>query len=162
MAWGFLKDKISKIKKDSFIGSFKKNASSPQEGSEDKTAQGGDLPEAKSELKVKNAEKKIWEKTDNELEAELNKISPEILAQAKNPQMRKLIVSVYRQMLKDGVNVNNDREVKKWLKKHPEALQGGEVQKVETFKRDEQKLGRNEPCVCGSGKKYKKCCGNNK
>lgn len=21
------------------------------------------------------------------------------------------------------------------------------------------KIGRNEPCVCGSGKKYKKCCG---
>ena len=21
-----------------------------------------------------------------------------------------------------------------------------------------QKLGRNEPCPCGSGKKYKKCC----
>lgn len=24
------------------------------------------------------------------------------------------------------------------------------------------KVGRNEPCPCGSGKKYKKCCGNNK
>ena len=23
----------------------------------------------------------------------------------------------------------------------------------------EQKLGRNDPCYCGSGKKYKKCCG---
>lgn len=23
----------------------------------------------------------------------------------------------------------------------------------------EQKIGRNEPCPCGSGKKYKKCCG---
>jgi SWIM/SEC-C metal-binding protein len=23
----------------------------------------------------------------------------------------------------------------------------------------EQKVGRNEPCVCGSGKKYKNCCG---
>jgi len=23
------------------------------------------------------------------------------------------------------------------------------------------KVGRNEPCPCGSGKKYKKCCGNN-
>ena len=23
----------------------------------------------------------------------------------------------------------------------------------------EQKVGRNEPCPCGSGKKYKKCCG---
>ncbi|MDO9153560.1 MAG: SEC-C metal-binding domain-containing protein [Paludibacter sp.] len=22
------------------------------------------------------------------------------------------------------------------------------------------KIGRNEPCICGSGKKYKKCCGN--
>lgn len=22
------------------------------------------------------------------------------------------------------------------------------------------KIGRNDPCVCGSGKKYKKCCGN--
>jgi SEC-C motif-containing protein len=22
-----------------------------------------------------------------------------------------------------------------------------------------QKIGRNEPCPCGSGKKYKKCCG---
>lgn len=23
----------------------------------------------------------------------------------------------------------------------------------------DKKIGRNEPCVCGSGKKYKKCCG---
>ncbi len=23
----------------------------------------------------------------------------------------------------------------------------------------EKKIGRNEPCPCGSGKKYKKCCG---
>ena len=23
----------------------------------------------------------------------------------------------------------------------------------------ERKVGRNEPCPCGSGKKYKKCCG---
>jgi preprotein translocase subunit SecA len=29
----------------------------------------------------------------------------------------------------------------------------------QTVKRDEQKVGRNEPCPCGSGKKYKQCCG---
>jgi uncharacterized protein YecA (UPF0149 family) len=23
------------------------------------------------------------------------------------------------------------------------------------------KIGRNDPCTCGSGKKYKKCCGAN-
>ena len=26
-------------------------------------------------------------------------------------------------------------------------------------KSDEEKIGRNDPCPCGSGKKYKKCCG---
>ena len=25
--------------------------------------------------------------------------------------------------------------------------------------RKEKKVGRNDPCPCGSGKKYKKCCG---
>ena len=29
---------------------------------------------------------------------------------------------------------------------------------VATVKRDSPKVGRNEPCPCGSGKKYKKCC----
>ncbi|KJJ85812.1 preprotein translocase subunit SecA [Candidatus Omnitrophus magneticus] len=28
-----------------------------------------------------------------------------------------------------------------------------------TFKRDGEKVGRNDDCPCGSGKKYKKCCG---
>jgi preprotein translocase subunit SecA len=30
--------------------------------------------------------------------------------------------------------------------------------KQETFKRDGAKVGRNDPCPCGSGKKYKNCC----
>jgi preprotein translocase subunit SecA len=28
-----------------------------------------------------------------------------------------------------------------------------------TVKRDEKKVGRNDMCPCGSGKKYKHCCG---
>jgi len=28
-----------------------------------------------------------------------------------------------------------------------------------TFRRESEKVGRNDPCPCGSGKKYKKCCG---
>ena len=31
--------------------------------------------------------------------------------------------------------------------------------KPETFVRTEAKVGRNDPCSCGSGKKFKKCCG---
>ena len=34
-----------------------------------------------------------------------------------------------------------------------------EPQKVETIRRDGAKVGRNDPCPCGSGKKYKKCHG---
>ena len=30
--------------------------------------------------------------------------------------------------------------------------------RVVTFKRNSPKVGRNAPCPCGSGKKYKKCC----
>ena len=30
---------------------------------------------------------------------------------------------------------------------------------VSTLKREEPKVGRNDDCPCGSGKKYKKCCG---
>ncbi|MEA2063266.1 MAG: SEC-C metal-binding domain-containing protein, partial [Gemmatimonadota bacterium] len=31
--------------------------------------------------------------------------------------------------------------------------------KPRTVKRDRPKIGRNDPCYCGSGKKYKHCCG---
>jgi len=37
--------------------------------------------------------------------------------------------------------------------------QGGANAAVKTIKRDAAKVGRNQPCSCGSGKKYKKCCG---
>jgi uncharacterized protein YecA (UPF0149 family) len=36
---------------------------------------------------------------------------------------------------------------------------GGDGSVSTTVKRDEKKVGRNDPCPCGSGKKYKKCCG---
>lgn len=29
----------------------------------------------------------------------------------------------------------------------------------EPYKRDDPRIGRNDPCSCGSGKKFKKCCG---
>jgi preprotein translocase subunit SecA len=39
------------------------------------------------------------------------------------------------------------------------ARTGGDDAAVKTIKRDEPKIGRNDPCWCGSGKKYKKCHG---
>ena len=34
-----------------------------------------------------------------------------------------------------------------------------EPQKIQTIVNEVPKVGRNDPCPCGSGKKYKKCCG---
>ncbi len=39
------------------------------------------------------------------------------------------------------------------------AASGGQDAKVETVHRQAPKVGRNDPCPCGSGKKYKKCHG---
>jgi preprotein translocase subunit SecA len=36
---------------------------------------------------------------------------------------------------------------------------GGDDAPIKTIKRDEPKIGRNDPCWCGSGKKFKKCHG---
>jgi preprotein translocase subunit SecA len=38
---------------------------------------------------------------------------------------------------------------------------GGEVGQVQQVVRASAKVGRNDDCPCGSGKKYKKCCGKN-
>ncbi len=45
----------------------------------------------------------------------------------------------------------------------PEAQQipEREKKKPETYRREQPKVGRNDPCPCGSGKKYKQCCGKN-
>ncbi len=172
MAWDFLKKIVGGRKTEETAPDFKIPA--PHKPAAPKAAvpaapEAGKVPVPPKAAAVKPApppvpvkEKAPSEKTDDELAAELDKMSPQILAQAKDPQMRALIISIYRKMLIDGVNINDDKEVKKWMKKHPEVLHGGETAKVETVRREEPKVGRNDPCTCGSGKKYKKCCGQGK
>lgn len=41
----------------------------------------------------------------------------------------------------------------------PEPPQEENVEKPQTYRRATPKVGRNDPCPCGSGKKYKYCCG---
>jgi preprotein translocase subunit SecA len=48
--------------------------------------------------------------------------------------------------------------------RHDEATSAGETPVAapgpnETFVREGRKVGRNEPCPCGSGQKYKHCHG---
>ncbi len=45
------------------------------------------------------------------------------------------------------------RETGQWL------YLDGDVHGHTPYRRESPKIGRNDPCPCGSGKKYKKCCG---
>lgn len=155
MVWNFFKKILNKKEQNTRISA----AASPAPAlSAEKPAYAGASADTPEPVK----EKSHAEKTDEELAQELNAISPEILSQAKTPQMRKLVIDIYRKMLIEGVDIKDEKEVKKWLKKHPEAVNGGEAHKIETFKREEPKVGRNDACPCGSGRKYKKCCGKGK
>jgi preprotein translocase subunit SecA len=60
------------------------------------------------------------------------------------------------------------RKERRMTFQHPSAGAGGgadgeataaEPEKQKTVRREQPKVGRNEPCPCGSGKKYKKCHG---
>ena len=44
---------------------------------------------------------------------------------------------------------------------HGDEVSAAEAKKKTPLKADGTKVGRNDPCPCGSGKKYKNCCGKN-
>ena len=70
-----------------------------------------------------------------------------------------LIAREIADMAGDGVDLTSEKQIKAWIRKHPEALGNPNAALPETFRRETPKTGRNELCPCGSGKKYKKCCG---
>jgi len=72
-----------------------------------------------------------------------------------------VVQGVFR-MKPDDLTVSHLHQIESEHEKELESLQiGGDESGKEsrTVKRTEAKVGRNDPCTCGSGKKYKKCCG---
>lgn len=59
------------------------------------------------------------------------------------------------------VRVRRQEDVKREqvAKVTSENVGGGDTKGKTVVKAKSQKVGRNDPCPCGSGKKYKKCCG---
>lgn len=56
-------------------------------------------------------------------------------------------------------HVEDPEKVEK--KRMSKNIKEGASEKQQTIKRQAPKVGRNDPCPCGSGKKYKNCCGRN-
>jgi preprotein translocase subunit SecA len=60
------------------------------------------------------------------------------------------------------VKIQREEEVEEIRQKQKQDYimsRGEDVPKNKTIKHEGSKIGRNDPCPCGSGKKYKKCCG---
>jgi preprotein translocase subunit SecA len=51
------------------------------------------------------------------------------------------------------------REISAFAKEAPAESRGDRGREIKTVQHTGPKVGRNDPCPCGSGKKYKKCCG---
>ena len=59
-------------------------------------------------------------------------------------------------LLKAEIRQNIER---KEVVKNKSTNESDDTRKGRTIKKKDKKIGRNDPCPCGSGKKYKQCCG---
>ena len=78
-----------------------------------------------------------------------------------------MIEKIREDTVKFLLTVRPAQEVKRQQLAHArqEALRdiGSKGEKKQPIvKKASDKIGRNDPCPCGSGKKYKNCCGRNK
>jgi len=79
----------------------------------------------------------------------------------KDPTLKERFIKVAKQMEADGVDMNSPTAMRKWAKANQKRIREEEYGTVKPIIKGKEP-GRNDPCPCGSGKKYKKCCGANK
>jgi SEC-C motif-containing protein len=79
--------------------------------------------------------------------------------EAGGPEDEEGIVEFIATFTEDGAKRDHHERAKfkkvegRWF------FESGEAVVRKPVVRESPKIGRNEPCTCGSGKKYKKCCG---
>lgn len=88
--------------------------------------------------------KEFLEKVENDAAGTAEKIEDELYSYVKNSSKQEFHESMHRAYKKACGN-----------KKEPVYVYDG----GDSYRRIQPKVGRNAPCPCGSGKKYKQCCG---
>lgn len=111
---------------------------------------------------AKSASSEKKESIEQRIEREIEALPDVLKGKLKDPEVKNRFVSIAKRMEQDGVDFKSIRQMKKWMKQHEAELRGegaSPLPKVETVVHEGPRIGRNDPCPCGSGKKYKKCCG---
>lgn len=72
------------------------------------------------------------------------------------------------EMRAEGIDIEDEQAVQRYIAEYNSQLAGRESTDRPDFGaftptmpivEQSPKIGRNQPCPCGSGRKYKKCCG---
>lgn len=77
----------------------------------------------------------------------------------KSSERGRQAAEILKNRVENGLDVMDDEDKMDYLSWSEPGFVQEVVQKP--FVRVNPKIGRNDPCPCGSGKKYKKCCGRN-
>lgn len=103
-------------------------------------------------------------KNASNLARKVNKIDKQIVKNSSDSSRWGMAKTMLMSAKKAGVDIENEAEIKKYMNIF------NQQQLANTKKADiiislpapnprKEKIGRNDRCPCGSGKKYKKCCG---
>lgn len=109
-------------------------------------------------------EEKVLLRNASKLVKKVKKINKQIIKNASDPRRWGMAKSMLMAAVKAGVDIENHNELSKFMYSHNleqlETLKNeDEIKSIPDFTPKIGKIGRNDPCPCGSGKKYKKCCG---
>lgn len=108
------------------------------------------------------------------LASEVESWGPDIESNAANPDHWGMAKSLVMEAKSEGVDTSNQAQLNAFIHRHNARLEKDEEafadedeaqtdqrpwEQSQTYMRESPKVGRNDPCPCGSGTKYKKCCG---
>ena len=91
----------------------------------------------------------------------INSIDYEITHRILKVQKVNFVPSVSADTSTNEGDIKNTQALKKALSTMKAMMKGQERETKQQIVTSNKKVGRNDPCPCGSGKKYKKCCGKN-
>jgi hypothetical protein len=100
------------------------------------------------------------------LARKVNKIGKQIVKNSSDSSIWGMGKTMLMAAKKAGVDIENEDEIKKFRYNFNQQ-QLANTKKADTItslpapNSRKEKIGRNDRCPCGSGKKYKKCCGKN-
>ena len=89
----------------------------------------------------------------------LKKAAPRMLKKSKDPSNWGLAKRFVMSAMESDVDITDDTEMQKFLNAYNDGTIATNKENSYTPKVPVPKVGRNEPCPCGSGRKYKQCCG---